>query len=44
MNKTARLRSEWKKILPIPDAYAGRIDPIFSTPLQEFQRRQTLVR
>jgi len=43
MDKTARLRVEWDKILAIVDAYQHRIDPTYAAPLEEFQRRQRLV-
>ncbi len=43
MDKLARLKGEWEKVLAVLGAYDGRIDPAYSTPLAEFQRRQRLV-
>lgn len=43
MNKITRLKSEWKRVLPIIEAYQGRLDPMVQTPLREFKRRQGLV-
>ena len=43
MDKIARLKTEWDKVLPILAAYKDRIDPLYSTPLEEFRRRQDLV-
>lgn len=43
MSRTNRLQSEWKKILPVIEAYDGRIDPLYQTPTDEFRRRQQLV-
>ena len=43
MTKTARLHEEWKKVAAIIGAYEGLIDPLYSTPTAEFQRRQDLV-
>jgi Xaa-Pro aminopeptidase len=43
MDKLGRLRGEWEKVLSVVAAYHGRIDPAYSTPLAEFQRRQRLV-
>lgn len=44
MDKIVRLQDEWRKVLPIIRAYQGRIDPLYMTPLAEFQRRQALVK
>ncbi len=44
MDKIARLRGEWDKILPIIERTKDKLDPAYSTPLAEFQRRQGLVR
>ena len=44
MDKIARLRGEWKLILPIIEAYKDRVNPLYQTPLKEFQRRQGLVK
>lgn len=43
MSKTARLKTQWEKILRVVEAYQGRIDPLYTTPPEEFQRRQRLV-
>lgn len=43
MDKLARLKGEWEKVLAVLAAYEGRIDPTCSTPLSEFQQRQRLV-
>lgn len=43
MDKTTRLNEEWGRILAIIEACQDRVDPAFSTPLEEFQRRQILV-
>lgn len=44
MNKIARLRSESEKVIRIVEAYHDQIDPLYSTPPSEFQRRQELVK
>ena len=43
MEKSLRLKKEFEKILPIIEYYQPRIDPLFSTPPNEFKRRQQLV-
>lgn len=43
MTKISRLKDEWEKILPIIEAYQGRIDPLYMAPPEEFKRRQDLV-
>lgn len=43
MDKITRLKQEWKKVVPIIEAYQDRIDPSYQTPLKEFRRRQRLV-
>jgi len=43
MSKIERLNDEWNKILKVIEAYDGKIDPMYSTPTEEFHRRQELV-
>ncbi len=43
MDKIARLRSQWQRVIRVIEAYGGRIDPLYSAPREEFQRRQRLV-
>jgi hypothetical protein len=44
MTKTVRLQEEWKKVPAIIAAYDRVIDPLYSTPTSEFQRRCDLVK
>jgi Xaa-Pro aminopeptidase len=42
VDKIARLKSQWARVLRVVEAYQGRIDPLYSTPPSEFERRQRL--